>query len=156
MLTDEQIIKKYGKPNKTGAGYLTRIQLPYPMFLNWKTSEYVNSFECHKLIKEPLTNVFNDLLKHYGLAEIKRLQLNDFGGCFNYRLMRGSKTKLSRHSWGIAVDLDPDRNLLHETKATARFARIEYKPLMDIFYKHGFINYGIERGLDFQHFEIGH
>jgi hypothetical protein len=152
-MTDEQIICKYGKPNKTGSGYLTKITLPYPMYLNWKTSTYIKSFECHKLIAKPLKAVFDDILSHYGLDRIKELQLDDFGGCFNYRVMRGG-TKLSRHSWAIAIDLDPDRNLLRETKKTARFARPEYKPMIDIFYKHGFINYGVEYDFDWMHFEI--
>lgn len=152
-MTDEQIIKKYGVPNKTGKGYLTKITLPYPMYLNWQTKTYIKSFECHKLVADKFLAVFNDILAHYGLDRIKELQLDDFGGCFNYRLMRGG-TKLSRHSWGIAIDLDPDRNLLKETKKTARFARPEYKPMIDIFYKHGFINYGVEYDYDFMHFEI--
>lgn len=152
-MTDEQIIKKYGVPNKTGKGYLTKITLPYPMYLNWQTKTYIKSFECHKLVADKFLAVFNDILAHYGLDRIKELQLDDFGGCFNYRLMRGG-TKLSRHSWGIAIDLDPDRNLLRETKKTARFARPEYKPMIDIFYKHGFINYGVEYDYDFMHFEI--
>jgi hypothetical protein len=62
----------------------------------------------------------------YGIEKIKALQLDDFGGCFNYRKMRGG-TQLSLHSWGVAIDLDPDRNLLKETSKTARFARPEYK-----------------------------
>jgi len=37
MLTQSQIEAKYGKANKTGAGYLTTIKLPYPMYLNWET-----------------------------------------------------------------------------------------------------------------------
>jgi hypothetical protein len=64
--------------------------------------------------------------------KIKALQLDDFGGCFNYRKMRGG-TQLSLHSWGVAIDLDPDRNLLKETSKTARFARPEYKQFIDIF-----------------------
>ncbi len=152
-LTEKEIIAKYGQANKTGAGYLTTINLPYPMYLNWNTSEKINSFQCHKLIKEPLLNVFKDILAHYGLEKVKELQLDDFGGCFNYRPMRGG-TSLSRHSWGIAIDLDPDRNLLKETSKTARFARPEYKPMIDIFYKHGFISYGVEFNFDFMHFEI--
>ena len=153
-LTEKEIIAKYGQANKTGAGYLTTINLPYPMYLNWNTSEKINSFQCHKLIKEPLLNVFKDILAHYGLEKVKELQLDDFGGCFNYRPMRGG-TSLSRHSWGIAIDLDPDRNLLKETSKTARFARPEYKPMIDIFYKHGFISYGVESDYDWMHFEKG-
>lgn len=151
-LTDAQLIAKYGKPNKSGAGYILNIDLPYPMFLNWQTKTYVKRIGCHKLIAERLKAVFTDILNHYGIEEIKRLQLDDFGGCFNYRAMRGG-TSLSRHSWGVAIDLDPDRNLLKETKKTARFARPEYKAMIDIFYKHGFLNYGVEFDYDWMHFE---
>lgn len=154
MMTQKQIEAKYGKANKTGAGYLVYIDLPYPMYLNWETKTYVKRIQCHKLIADRLRAVFSDILAHYGIDEVKRLQLDDYGGCFNYRLMRGSKTELSRHSWGIAIDLDPDRNLLKETSRTARFARPEYKPMIDIFYRHGFLSLGREKNYDWMHFEI--
>jgi len=152
MLTQKQIEVKYGIPNETGKGYLVTLKLPYPMYLNWDTKTVINSFKCHKLVHDRLKAVFTDILAHYGLEEIKRLQLDDYGGCFNYRNMRG-KTSLSRHSWGIAVDLDPDRNLLHETAKTARFARPEYKKFIDIWYKHGFFSLGREKNYDYMHFE---
>jgi hypothetical protein len=98
--------------------------------------------------------VFVDLLVHYGLAEIKRLGIDLFGGCFAFRKMRGGND-YSRHSWAIAIDLDPARNSLKATSKTAQFAKPAYKPMIDIFYKHGFVSLGREKNYDWMHFEIG-
>jgi hypothetical protein len=152
MLTDAQIIAKYGQPGDPDN--LTVLTLRYPMRIAWDLNTSVTKIQCHKLIQAPLGFVFNDLLTHYGLAKIKELGIDLYGGCVNVRLQRGSKTKWSRHSWGIAIDLDPARNTLKETKKTARFARPEYKPMIDIFYNHGFINLGVEKDYDWMHFEI--
>ena len=147
MMTTNEIVKKYGKPNETGEGYLTTILLPYPMRLAWDLDTKVSKMRCHKLAAEAFLNVFNDLLAEYGLKEIERLGIDLFGGCFNYRKMRGG-TSWSKHAWAIAIDLDPARNKLKETAKTARFARPEYQPMIDIFYRHGFISLGIEKGYD--------
>jgi hypothetical protein len=152
-MTTNQIIKKYGKPNETGASYLTVINLPYPMRLAWDTDVKVTRMSCHRLVAENLKNVFDDLLCHYGYDKIKDLGIDLFGGCFNYRRMRGGNA-WSLHSWGIAVDLDPARNKLRETSRTARFARPEYNAMIDIFYKHGFESLGREKNYDWMHFQI--
>ena len=153
MLTTKQTIKKYGQPNVTGAGYLTVIKLPYPMKISWETGSVVTRMSCHKDVADKFLSVFNDLLDHYGLDEIQRLGIDLYGGCFNYRKMRGGSS-WSKHSWGIAIDLDPARNLLRESARTARFARQEYQPMIDIFYKHGFVSLGVEKNYDWMHFEI--
>ena len=152
MITDEQLIAKYGQPGDPDQ--LTTLHLPYPMRIAWDLEKSVSKISCHKLISDNLGAVFNDILLHYGLPEIQRLGIDLFGGCVNVRLMRGSKTKWSRHSWGIAIDLDPSRNQLKENHTTARFARPEYKPMIDIFYKHGFIGLGPEQDRDWMHWEI--
>ncbi len=153
MITTAQLNKKYGAPNQTGAGYLITITLPFPLYTSW-SNEKVTRIQCHKLIANNLLAVFNELLTYYGVDKIHELGIDRYGGCFNYRLMRGSETTLSRHSWGTAIDLDPNRNLLKETSKTARFARPEYKPMIDIFYRHGFLSLGREKDYDWMHFEI--
>lgn len=153
MISQQRLIDKYGVPNKTGAGYLVTIKLPYPMFLNWETATKVTKIQCHKLVADKLVAIFTEILAVYGIERIKELQLDDYGGCFNYRVKRGG-TSPSVHSWGCAIDIDPDRNLLRETSKTARFARPEYKQFIDIFYKHGFENLGREKNYDWMHFQV--
>lgn len=154
MLTTQQTIKKYGTPTETGAAYLVTVTLPYPMRLAWDLDTTVTKLRCHKLVAIKFEAVFKDILATYGLPRIKELGIDLFGGCFNFRKMRGGSA-WSKHSWGIAIDLDPARNTLKETSRTARFARPEYKDMIDIFYKHGFISLGREKNYDWMHFEIG-
>lgn len=152
MLTDEQIIAKYGKPGDVDN--FTVIDLPYPMRIAWDLTKTVKRMQCHKLAAEPFKAVFSDLLAHYGLPELQRLGIDLFGGCVNVRLMRGSKTKWSRHSWGIAVDLSPVENGLRVKWKDSQFAKPEYTKMVEIFYSHGFLSYGKERGFDSMHFEL--
>lgn len=152
MLTTQQAIKKYGVPNEVGS-YLVTLNLPYPMRIAWDTKTTVNRIRCHKDVADNFKAVFDELLSVYGYDKIKELGIDLFGGCFNFRKMRGGDS-WSKHSWGIAIDLDPSRNTLKETSKTARFARPEYKQMIDIFYKHGFVSLGREKNYDWQHFEI--
>lgn len=152
MLTDAQIIAKYGQPGD--ADNFTVIDLPYPMRIAWDTSKTVRRMQCHKLAAEPFQNVFKAILSHYGLPEIQRLGIDLFGGCVNVRLQRGSKTRWSRHAWGIAIDLDPARNGLKTKWKDSQFAKPEYQKMHEIFEANGFINYGKVRGFDSMHTEL--
>ena len=152
MITTQSAIKKYGFPTEN-PNYLTVLNLPYPMKLAWDKNVFVNKITCHKLVTDKLELIFKEILHYYGLEKIKELGIDIYGGCYNFRKMRGGND-YSRHSWGIAIDLDPERNLLKETSKTARFARKEYKPMIDIFYKYGFVSLGREKNYDWMHFEI--
>lgn len=152
MLNTKQIIQIYGQPNQQGS-YLTTIKLPYPMRLAWDKKTKVNTMRCHKLVAENFINVFNELLEHYGYERLVELGIDLFGGCFNFRAMRGG-SDYSRHSWGIAIDLDPERNQLKTPYLKSNFSKPEYKKLHEIFEKHGFVNLGKEKGYDAMHFEI--
>lgn len=152
-MNTQEVINKYGAPNETGKGYLTPIKLPYPVRIAWDLNSSARSMSCHKLLTTNFLSVFSSLLKYYGYEELVRLGIDLYGGCFNYRKMRGGDS-WSMHSWGIAIDLDPSRNLLKETSITARFARPEYKPMIDIFYANNFISLGVEKNYDWMHFQI--
>jgi len=153
MITTQQLIAKYGKPTQDGKSYLVSIALPFPMRLAWDKNTKVTKMRCHKLIAQKLSNALLEILQVYGLPKIQELGIDLFGGCFNFRAMRGG-SDYSRHSWAVAIDLDPERNQLKETSKTARFARPEYNQMIDIFYKHGFISLGREKNYDWMHFEI--
>ena len=152
MLKTNEIINKYGKPNQNGT-YLININLPYPMRLAWDLNTKVTKMRCHKLVANNFINVFKDLLDYYGYDKIVELGIDKFGGCFNFRAMRGG-SDYSRHSWGIAIDLDPERNQLKIPYSKSNFAKPEYKQLHQIFEKHGFINLGKTKEYDAMHWEI--
>lgn len=168
MITSAQLRAKYGEPGDPDN--LTVITLPYPMRIAWDTSKTINRLQCHKLIADALLNVFNDLLAHYGYEELKRLGIDLYGGCYNFRPKRGLEKKyaaaikaknftlayelLSRHSWATAIDLSPEKNGLKVKWAAAQFSKPEYAKMVEIFYKHGFMSYGKERNFDAMHFEI--
>jgi hypothetical protein len=152
LLTDAQVIKAFGQPGNPDN--FTIIQLPYPMRIAWDLKTQVHKMQCHELAEHRFLSVFNDLLSHYGYQQLVKLNIDIFGGCLNVRLMRGSKTKWSRHSWAIAIDLAPQFNQLKWGADKALFAKPEYKPMHDIFEKYGFENYGKVKGFDFQHWEL--
>lgn len=81
----------------------------------------VTSIRCHKKVAASL------------LAALKEVSstspdvLTRYAGCFNFRKKRGGST-YSEHAWGIAVDIDPDTNMLNTpwpTVATMPFEVME-------------------------------
>lgn len=151
LLKDSQIVKKYGQPGNPDN--FTIISLPYPMRIAWDVKNVIRKMQCHELVADRFEAAFTEILKFYGLPEIQRLGIDLFGGCVNVRTMRGSKIKWSRHSWGIAIDLDPARNGLRVKKPIAQFSKPEYNAMLDIFYSHGFLSYGREKDFDWMHIE---
>jgi hypothetical protein len=131
-----------------------QFDLPYEMRIAWDLDKKIARTWCHKKIRQPLVAALTEVYDHYGKEGVAKYGLDLFGGIVNYRKMRGSTNTWSRHSWGIAIDLNPTKNALRTKKPEAWFSREECKPLIDIFKKHGFINYGDEKGFDWMHFEF--
>lgn len=141
-----ELRKFYGVPGEN----LTRLVSPYPLYLDWALSTKVSSFMCHEKIHDAAERVMKRVLDHYGLAEIHRLGLDQFGGCYSNRLMRNGRT-LSTHAWAIAIDWDADRNPLRATRGTALMATPPYAKFLDLWEEEGFVSLGRARNFDWMH-----
>ena len=69
--------------------------------------------------------------------------------------MRGGSS-WSIHSWGAAVDLDPDNNQLKWSKPKATFSKAEYGDFWKIVEAEGWISLGRERNFDWMHFQAAY
>lgn len=130
-----------------------KVLLPFAFPLAWDDSQQITRFACHAKVAAPLASIFSAAAAHFGEAEFRRLKLDRFGGCYNYRVMRGG-TSLSMHAWGIAVDLDPINNQLRWGKDRAAFARPEYNAWWQIVEAHGARSLGRARNMDWQHIQF--
>lgn len=152
FLTQDQKFEIYGDP--LDWSNLVYAKTPYPMVIAWDNKITINRFLCHHKIKGNIEGALQCILDTYGLEEIQRLGLDQFGGCHNDRHMRGSRTKWSSHAWGIAIDILPQKNGLRTKAPKAAFSHPEYAPFLEIMREYTFLNYGVEKGYDWMHFEI--
>ena len=83
---------------------LVTIPLPFSLPLSWDPARQVQHMTCHKLLSPVFEEVFQTIS-----SEGLQSQLTSFGGCFSFRPERNG-TRLSSHSWGIAIDLNPESN----------------------------------------------
>ena len=74
--------------------------------------EPLGLFECHRLVVPYIRSAVEDLRSTGLLAEVDPGDFQLAGGCFNARLIRGGDKgfALSRHSWGIGIDINPSTN----------------------------------------------
>lgn len=140
------VTRFYGEPGKNQA----TLESPYPLYLDWDLSKKISRFSIHEKCHDSALRVMHRVLEHYGLQTIHRLGLDQFGGCLNVRKMRGG-TRLSMHSWGIAIDWDADRNPLRASNKTALLARPECSVFLDLWEEEGWISLGRERNFDWMH-----
>lgn len=131
----------------------TLLDLPYPMRLAWAPSIEVRRMSCHEKVAGPLSRIFAKTLNHYDLDGIRDLRLDIFGGCLNVRKMRGGR-EWSVHSWGAAVDLDPEHNQLRWGKDRAAFARPEYDAFWSFVEAEGGYSLGRRENRDWMHTEF--
>lgn len=109
----------YGTPDKNGDGLpdidwynenIVKIAPPYPMYWSWN-KEPVRTISIHTVCADSLQRCLSGIAKNFKESEIKKYRLNECGGGYNFRLMRGGRN-LSVHSWGAAIDIAPSLNWL--------------------------------------------
>lgn len=119
--------------NRWESNHLTQIALPFPMRLAWETAAVVRRITCHREVAPSLSRIFAAILAHYGSVEaVRAAGLDLYGGCYNYRPVRGSNT-LSLHAYGAAIDLDPDHNAMNTQGARGKMPQA----VVDIFKAEG-------------------
>ncbi|WP_295389801.1 M15 family metallopeptidase, partial [uncultured Thiodictyon sp.] len=142
----KDMVSFYGQPGT----HQVSIALPYPHRLAWDVDKVVNKFSCHEKVHDSLERVLIKVLAHYGKDKIKALRLDLWGGCLNVRKMRGGSS-WSMHSWGTAIDYDPERNQLKWGKDRASFAKSEYAAWWQFWEEEGWLSLGRTRNYDWMH-----
>lgn len=147
--TPESVLMDFYGPVNS---HQVRLELPYPHKLSWNKRKVIHSYYCHERVHDSLQRVLTRVYEQYGMDEIKRLRLDLWGGCLNVRKMRGGN-RYSMHSWGIAVDYDPEHNKFRWGRERAAFARPEYDEWWKIWESEGWVSLGRLRNFDWMHIQ---
>jgi len=129
------------------------VTLPVPHRIAWNLSQKITTFRCHTKVAAAFTSIHAETVRHYGATKYSALRLDVWGGCYNFRKMRGGSA-LSMHAFGIAEDLDPERNQLRWTHTKASFAKPEYAAFFNIVEAHGAVSLGRARDYDWMHIQF--
>jgi hypothetical protein len=114
------------------ATYLVNVDLPL-----------IGPVRCHRDVVDALSGALNEVSRA-GLASL--IDPAGFRGCWNPRLTR-SRTAMSRHAWGVAVDLNFGQN-------PTGFASVQDPRLLEIFARWGFTDGSDWLVPDAGHFEF--
>jgi hypothetical protein len=143
----QDCLKYFGKPGENQ----TKIQLPWDMYIAWDKKKVIKSFSCHEKVHDSMLRCLERIGDAYPDASVRRkLGIDLWGGCLNVRKMRGGSS-WSMHSWGIAVDFDPDRNQLRWGRDKARLAKPDCELFWKIWEEEGWISLGRSRNFDWMH-----
>lgn len=140
------VSKYYGKVGENQ----TLLILPFPMKIAWEQDKIIKKISLHEKVHDSAKRCFDRIANEYDEAARSKLGIDLFGGSLNVRKMRGS-TAWSMHSWGIAIDFDPDRNQLKWGRDQARLAKKDAEAFWRIWEEESWVSLGRERNYDFMH-----
>ena len=92
------------------AKWMTMYVVPDDIKANWintATGKNINKIYMNKDIVAPFDQAMGNIRSRNLIGELKT-----FDGCFMIRMIRGSTTVMSTHSYGLAVDLNKEDNEL--------------------------------------------
>lgn len=152
-----ELVKFFGDPRgrngevnkKWFAENMVLFYPPYPVWFGDERKVQLKRMYVHKKCLKTFEGAFAETLKVFGLEKIKQLNLDVSGGSFNYRLYRGG-SNLSTHSYGCAIDMDPERNPFPKKWNAKHGLPLDYVEIME---KHGFWWRGRDGDIDPMHFQ---
>lgn len=126
----------------------TEIKLPFTVYFEGTA---VTKLKPHTKCANSLLAVFERLGEQYKTkAEREAAGILTYDGLYNPRLMRGSSTSWSMHSWAIAIDLNAGQNGNKVHWPTNAAMPIE---VMECFAKEGWLAAGAFWSRDAMHFQ---
>lgn len=128
----------------------TSIESPWQMRLAWDKRRVIQRITLHEKVADSALRAMDKVFARYGIDGIKELGLDLFGGSLNVRRMRGG-SQYSMHSWGIAIDFDPERNGLRTNRPDARLSQSDCVAFWDAWESEGWTSLGRARDFDWMH-----
>lgn len=113
----------------------------------------VRSIRVHRLIASHVQQALREVLEHYGVDEIRRLGLDQYGGSYNYR-PTATGHSLSLHAWGVALDFAPRSNGLKMKSPRATLSHPDCVVWWEIWERHGATSLGRARNYDWMHLQF--
>lgn len=155
--TEKEKFTILGAPGNTSN--LGTVKVAMSLRLSWKLDYNIKVFSCHKTLIPHIERIYA-ALSGLDPAIIRSSGMDIWGGCYNFRPIRGTESRdrppFSTHSWGAAIDVDPERNGLYAKAPRANLSRPEFQEIHIIWARHGFLNLGHVIGRDFMHYEASY
>ncbi|CAN7446487.1 M15 family metallopeptidase [Pararhizobium sp. LjRoot235] len=127
-----------------------QIEVPFDMYLAWSKSTRLKRMTLHSRVAESALQVLQRVGALYSAAERRALGVDLFGGSLNVRKMRGGNS-YSMHSWGIAIDFDPERNQLNVHRPNARLSHPDAVAFWVAWESASWLSLGRARDFDWMH-----